>query len=144
MSRNYGMLLALTVLKLSVGSVVCPSEFRPQQATVLSLSIPQLWNPPALTVLKHPSAHQPSPTSCLSQALRPYETYTGEGASILSPKAELFPQQATVLSLRIPQLWRLPALTVLKAPVGASACPPKSLFPQQATVLLLRIPQLWL
>ena len=50
---------------------------------------------------------------------------------------------AAVSSLRTAQLWEPPALTDLRPPAGASACP-YSLFPQHAAVSSLRIPQLCL
>ncbi len=45
-------------------------------------------------------------------------------------------------SARNPQLWRVLAMTALKAPGGASVSP-QMLRPQQVIVLLARNPQLW-
>ena len=81
------------------------------------MRIPQLWESPALTVLKLPACASVSPN-------------------------QLEPQQTTVSLLRIPQLWPPipgpPTLTVLKLPVGAVVCPCE-FFPQQRTVSSLSI-----
>ena len=51
------------------------------------------------------------------------------------------PQQATVSSVAIAQVWPPPADTEVKVPSGGVACPPSVLAPQQATVPSVRIAQ---
>ena len=54
----------------------------------------------------------------------------------------LSPQQATVPSVRTPQVWKRAGADRVKVPAGGVAWP-KSLFPQQATVPSVRTPQVW-
>ena len=58
------------------------------------------------------------------------------------PRSLAVPQQATVPLVRIPQLWKVPALTLVKVPDGGEASP-SLLRPQQATVWSVRMAQTW-
>jgi hypothetical protein len=99
--------------------VTWPCRSEPQQVSVPSVLIAQVWNRPALTAVKVPD---------------------GGVAWPWSSKSGAWPQQVSVPSVLIAQAWYRPALTAVKVPVGGVARP-FPLEPQQASVPSVLIAQ---
>ena len=101
-----------------MGGLDCPAPFAPQQPSVPTVLIPQLWEPPALTA-----------------------GVVNESVGMLSSWPEPpSPQQASTPDVRIAQVNNSPPPTPANVPVGALVWP-EPLKPQQASAPEVRIAQ---